>query len=244
MKFVLVHGAWSGSWGWKRVAERLRALGHEVYTPSLTGQGERTHLYSPAVDLETHVADVLAVIKWERLDDFVLCGHSYGGMVVTPVADRVHQKIRALVYLDAFLPKDGQCLLDLIPADQKAQYLAEAAKNDGRVPPTSRVLDDPDDQAWCEALRVPHPIATLKQPARLAGNVDKIGRRIYILCSEFKPSPFHKFAAEVKDRPGWMLRDIPCHHLPNISMPDDVVRLLLEAGGIAAAKPRLAASAE
>jgi pimeloyl-ACP methyl ester carboxylesterase len=243
MKFVLVHGAWSGSWGWKRVADRLRAQGHEVYTPSLTGQGERTHLYSSSVDLETHIEDVLGVIKFERLDDFVLCGHSYGGMVVTPVADRVHEKIRALVYLDAFLPKNGQALLDLIPADQRENMLAEAAKNNGRVPPVSRALEDPDDQAWCAALRVPHPIATLKKPARITGNVDKIKRRMYILCSEFNPSPFHKFAAETRNAPGWMSREIACHHLPNISMPDEVVKLLLEAGG-AVERQRFAASAE
>jgi pimeloyl-ACP methyl ester carboxylesterase len=234
MKFVLVHGAWSGGWGWKRVAERLRAAGHTVFVPTLTGLGERSHLYSPAVNLETHVQDVLGVIENEELQDFVLCGHSYGGMVVTPAADRVHDRLRALVYLDAFLPKNGQSLLDLVPGEVRGAYEKEAAANNGRVPPqqnaVQRGITDADDIAWVDRHRMPHPFATLNQGARLTGNNDRIKTRMYILCSEFKPSPFHKFAAETRNAPGWLSREIPCHHLPNISMPDDVVKLLIEAG--------------
>src|SRR5271167_937589 len=106
--FVLVHGAWHGGWCYKRVAQLLREAGHEIYTPTLTGVGERVHLMTPAVTLDTHIQDILNVIRFEELADVVLCGHSYGGMVITGVADKVPDKIRSLVYLDAFVPNDGE----------------------------------------------------------------------------------------------------------------------------------------
>jgi pimeloyl-ACP methyl ester carboxylesterase len=116
--FVLVHGAWSGGWCYSRAAALLRARGHAVFTPTLTGQGERAHLLSGAINLSTHIEDVLGVFRFERLSDVVLAGHSYGGMVITGVADRIADKIKTLAYLDAFVPEDGQSLFDInIPAN-------------------------------------------------------------------------------------------------------------------------------
>jgi len=109
--FVLVHGAWHGGWCWKRVAALLRQAGHEVFAPTLTGLGERAHLMSNAIDLHTHIRDILGVLQWEELADVVLCGHSYGGMVISGVADRVPEKLRSLVYLDAFVPDNGTCMI-------------------------------------------------------------------------------------------------------------------------------------
>src|SRR5947209_17490274 len=108
--FVLVHGAWHGSWCWKRVRKALQAAGHEVFTPTLTGLGERSHLLSRDVNLETHIQDVVNLIKWEELTDIVLCGHSYGGCVISGVADRIPARIRALVYVDAFVLENGENL--------------------------------------------------------------------------------------------------------------------------------------
>src|SRR3984957_20745503 len=108
--FVLVHGAWHGSWCWKRVRQALQAAGHNVFTPTLTGVADRSHLLSPDVNLDTHIDDVVNLIRWEELSDVVLCGHSYGGMVITGVADALSDRIRSLVYLDAFVPKDGEAL--------------------------------------------------------------------------------------------------------------------------------------
>ena len=113
--FVLVHGAWPGSWCWKRVRHALQAAGHAVFTPTLTGIGERAHLLAESVNLQTQTLDVLNLIRWEELSDFVLCGHSYGGMVVTGVADQMPERLRSLVYLDAFVPEHGQCLADFAP---------------------------------------------------------------------------------------------------------------------------------
>ena len=120
--FVLVHGAWHGGWCWSRVARRLRAAGHEVHTPTLTGLGDRSHLMSRSVNLQTHVQDVANLLHWEELNDIVLCGHSYGGMVITGVANRLAKRIKSLVYLDAFVPENGQAVLDFMPADRVEQF--------------------------------------------------------------------------------------------------------------------------
>ena len=135
--FVLVHGAWHGGWCWTRVARKLRAAGHEVHTPTLTGLGERAHLLTRDVDLDTHIADILGLFEAEEIEDAVLCGHSYAGMVITDVADRIADRLRAIVYLDAFVPDHGQSLFDLYGEDRTADARALAASDgDGwRMPP-------------------------------------------------------------------------------------------------------------
>src|ERR1700724_4250982 len=113
---LVAHGAWSAAWAWKKMRPLLRAAGHELLTPTYTGLGERAHLANPAIDLETHIRDVLGVLEFEDLRDVVLLGHSYGGMVATGVADRARDRVAKLIYLDAFVPQDGQSMLDLLPA--------------------------------------------------------------------------------------------------------------------------------
>jgi pimeloyl-ACP methyl ester carboxylesterase len=135
--FVIVHGAWSGGHAWRWVRPLLRSAGHEVFTPALTGLGERSHLASAQVDLETHVRDVVAVLEYEDLREVVLVGHSYGGMVISGVADRVPERLVQLVYLDAEVPMDGQSELDLLPPQERAGY-EEAARSKGQgwqIPP-------------------------------------------------------------------------------------------------------------
>ena len=108
--FVLVHGAWHGAWCWRRVSDLLEGKGHKVFTPTLTGLGERSHLLRQGIDVSTHVTDVVNLMKWERLSDVVLCGHSYGGMVVSGVAEQMADKIGSIVFLDAFVPDDGDSM--------------------------------------------------------------------------------------------------------------------------------------
>lgn len=231
--FVLVHGAWEGGWCWRRVARRLRAAGHEVFAPTLTGLGERAHRASPEVDLESHISDVLGVLEWEELDRVVLCGHSYGGMVITGVADRAGARLRALVYLDAFLPKNGEALFDLIGEERRNQFLTGAQGFDGwRIPPLKAAewgVIDRDEQAWLDRLSTPHPLATFRQPIELGGGGPSIARRSYVLATGYDPSPFHSFAAEVRDDPGWRSLELPCHHMVNVSMPEEVANILIEA---------------
>ena len=123
--FVLVHGAWHGGWCWRRVAELLTARGHRVFTPTLTGLGERSHLLSAAVNLDTHIADIVNVIKWEGLEQVVLCGHSYGGIIVSGVVEEVFPAISSIVFLDAFVPEDGEFWGDVtVPETRQAMEAA------------------------------------------------------------------------------------------------------------------------
>jgi pimeloyl-ACP methyl ester carboxylesterase len=161
---VLVHGAWSGSWVWARVAKALRARGAEVHTPSLTGVGERVHLASPEIDLETHVLDVLNVLRYEALSDVVLVGHSYGGMVVTGVADRAPERGAALVYLDAFVPQDGEALADLLSPQTRAEILGTEGWQVPARTPQRQGMTDPDEIAWIAERRDPQPRKTFTQP--------------------------------------------------------------------------------
>jgi pimeloyl-ACP methyl ester carboxylesterase len=129
--FVLVHGAWHGGWCYARVAKILRAAGHDVFTPTLTGLGERSHLMRPEINLDTHIADVLNVVKWEDLSNVVLSGHSYGGIVVTGVADAIPDKIAAIVYLDAHVPWDGDSTMSFLPKERQATILRDVEQYDG-----------------------------------------------------------------------------------------------------------------
>lgn len=231
--YVLVHGAWEGGWAWKLVARRLRQAGHEVFAPTLTGLGERVHLASREVTLDTHIDDVLGVLKYEELEGIVLCGHSYGGMVITGVADRASDLIASLVYLDAFLPGDGQALVELISEPRRETFLAAAAAGDGwRIPPPSAAdwgVTDSGEQAWLDRLWTPFPLACIRQPIELSGAGARIGKRTYVLCTEYDPSPFQKFAAAVRDDPEWRSAQLPCHHMVNVSMADEVAQVLVDA---------------
>jgi pimeloyl-ACP methyl ester carboxylesterase len=222
LKFLLVHGAWGGSWMWARLAQLLRKQGHEVFTPSMTGIGERAHLASPEVDLSFHVKDILQVIEYERLADFVLVGHSYGGMVVTAVADRVPEKIRTLVYLDAFVPKNGESLIDLARPEMREKLLA---LQDWRVPPPPpQGMTDKDEIAWIEGRRNPQPIGTMKEKVSLKNK--PFPNRVYIFCSGYSPTTFAPFGAATKADKAWQYHELPTHHYPQISMPRELAAIL------------------
>ncbi len=172
--FVLVHGGGHGGWCWQRVAPRLRAAGHEVFTPTLTGLGERAHLLHPGIDLDLHIADVVGVLRYEDLRDVILVGHSYGGMVITGVADRAHDRIGHLVYLDAAHPASGESLVDV------SGGMMALARSDSRVVDGVELVlwpiadagmfygvTDPDDLAWMQDKLTPHPWKCFEQALRL-----------------------------------------------------------------------------
>jgi pimeloyl-ACP methyl ester carboxylesterase len=228
--YVLVHGAWRGGWIWKPVRKSLQASGHEVFTPTLTGLGERCHLLSPEVTLETHITDVLNVIRYEELADIVLCGHSYGGCVVTGVADRVPEKIRALVYLDAFVPDNGQSLHDTLPAADRNNQL-EAAKTLGegwRVPPLPAEVFNVNmrDRGWVNSQSTPHSLACFQQGIRLTGEIGKIKNITYILATGWGPSPFQQFHEKAKAK-GWKTVTFNCGHDVILDRPNELTQELL-----------------
>jgi pimeloyl-ACP methyl ester carboxylesterase len=209
---------------WQRVAHVLRATGNDVFTPSLTGIGERRHLASPAVDLSTHIADVLGTLECERLDEVVLVGHSYGGMVVTGVADRAPQRIGTLVYLDAFVPQNGQAMIDLLGAERRAA-LSTGSTPVPPLPPQAQGMTDPQEIAWCEGRRHPQPCKTFTQPLALEGRYR--GQRAYVFCSGYSPSSFAPFAERARNDPAWRYHELPTHHYPHVSLPRETAGVLL-----------------
>jgi len=233
--FVLVHGAWHGGWCWRRVAQRLRREGHEVWTPTLTGHGERAHLLSRQIDLGTHIEDVLGVLRVEDLGDVVLCGHSYGGMVITAVADRERHRIAALVYLDAFVPRDGDCVLDLLPVERRAQFETGVRERGfgWLVPPVPAAVYKVNeaDRAWVDAQATPHPLACFEQKLALTGAHETIARRLYIRGAHYTPSPFAPVAERLRHDPRWRVVDLPAGHDAMLDTPEEVAGLLREAVG-------------
>jgi pimeloyl-ACP methyl ester carboxylesterase len=228
--YVLVHGAWRGGWIWKRVRRELREQGHEVFTPTLTGVGERSHLLTPQVNLETHIADVMNLIRWEELTNVVLCGHSYGGCVVTGVADRIPERISALVYVDAFVPEDGHSLYDILPPEARNEQI-EAAKKVGdgwkTLPILSEVFNvNVRDRDWLDRQSTPHPLACFQQPVRLTGAINQIERITYILATGWSPSPFPQFYDKAKAN-GWKTFTMPCGHDVMLDQPEELTRELL-----------------
>ena len=227
--FMIVHGAWSAAWAWKKMRPLMRAAGHELVTPTHTGLGERWHLSSPAVTLDTHIEDHLGVLEAEDLRDVILVGHSYGGMVATGVADRAHERIRHLVYLDAFVPRDGQCAFDLQPAEHRERVLARV-KTEGQgwlLPPNPPPPDTPpEDLAWMLPRRRPQPVATFTQPLKLVRGETDLPRS-YIYCSKFGPGDnFRQFADRAKREPGWRFFELDSSHNPHITMPQELMRVL------------------
>jgi pimeloyl-ACP methyl ester carboxylesterase len=227
--FLVAHGAWSAGWAWKRMHPRLRAAGHELLTPTYTGLGERGHLAGPAIDLETHVADILGVLEFEDLRDVVLIGHSYGGVVATAVADRAAERLARLVYLDAFVPRDGQSMFDLLPprARDRMREQARAEGEGWRVPPTPIPPDtDPADLPWLNARRMPQPLATFEQPLRLAHGETALPRS-YVYCTRIAPGDvFRAFADRARQETGWRYHELDASHSPAVTAPDALARLL------------------
>jgi len=231
--FVLVHGAWHGAWCWSRVRRALRAEGHEVFAPTLTGLADRSHLLSRDVDLDTHIHDIAGLLAWEDLSDVILCGHSYGGCVISGAADRAPQRIASLVYLDAFVLKDGESVHDALPPEARESQLASVrATGDGwRVAPIpAEVFNvNPADRAWVDAQCTPQPLATFQQPLRLTGALDAIADRSFIFASGWGPSPFHYY--DDAKAAGWRTCDVPCGHDVMLDDPAALTRELLAAAG-------------
>jgi pimeloyl-ACP methyl ester carboxylesterase len=229
-KFVLVHGAWHGGWCFDLVAKRLRSEGYDVYTPTLTGLGERSHLLDDKTDLNTHIQDILNVIKWQDLDQIILCGHSYGGMIVTGVADAVPEKIANLVYLDAYVPKDGESIWDFMSDERKQILLSDAKPYNGRAiraPPPAHFGVDPRNQAWVADKMTPQPMLTLTQPIRIRGGYGPTRKRVYVYATG--PSSMEGFYPELKDDPAWDVKMTECGHDQMVDAPDKVAEILIQA---------------
>ncbi len=238
--FLLVHGAWHGGWCWRRVADRLEAAGTRVLTPTLTGCGERAHLMSPEIGLETHIQDVIAVIEAEELTRVHLCGHSYAGMVVTGVCDRLKDRIASVLYLDAALPSDGQSMITQSPGITREAIAATEAGLRALAPDgvAMQVLPDMtifgvagggEDEAWLKRRLTPHPLRTWLDPISLSNGGSDGLRRTYAHCVDpvLPQSAFPLHHARLADDPGWNTTTLPTGHDAMVTRPDLVAALLL-----------------
>jgi pimeloyl-ACP methyl ester carboxylesterase len=215
--YVSVPGACHGAWCFDDLAEALRAQGHRVLAITLTGIAERAHLLTAGVNLETHIADVLAELAVQNVTDAVLVGHSYGGMVITAVADRVPQQVNSLVYLDAFVPRDGESCWTLTTDEQRAWYAAVDETGYG-VPPLP--FFDPRATA--------HPLASLMQPIRLTGDLSRFRRRVYVYATKWEgESPFAATFDRVRRDPTWTMHVLDGAHNLMRDNPDDLLQILL-----------------
>ncbi len=219
--FVLLHGAWHGGWCWAKLTPLLRAKGHEVFTPTLTGLGERAHLLSAAIDLETHINDIVALLDYEDLHEVILVGHSYGGMVIAGVAGRLASRISRLVYLDAFLPDDGKALKDYAPVPP--------TRADGwRMPPpgtaTSWGVSSASDIRWMERRLGDQPLATFTQALPESSVRVPDSKQAFIQCTQ---APFFAEAAMRARARGFESRELLVGgHDVMISAPEALTSML------------------
>ncbi len=219
--FVLVHGAWHGGWCWRRVADALEGQGHKVFTPTLTGLGERSHLMSRDINLDTHITDVVNVFKWEDIKDAVLVGHSYGGWVISGVVEQVLPRVRSIVFLDAFMPDDGTRGLDNTSEFSRKGILAAIEKGAvSRPSPTAAMFDvNQKDRSWVDSKVTPQPVGVALQPIRLTGARDRVARKTYIRAAAYPQAIFDKYLAICKADRSWRTFEIPSGHDVMVDMP-------------------------
>ncbi|MFN0088823.1 MAG: alpha/beta fold hydrolase [Acidimicrobiales bacterium] len=236
--FVLVHPAWMGGWCWRKVAPLLRQEGHEVHCPTLTGFGERAHLARPEVGLDTHVEDICRLLECEDLRRVLLVGNSSGGAVITGVADRAPDRLARVVYLDAFVPEDGQCIFDLVAPDRRsAMETMIETEGDGWLlprfapPPWEAIarqawqITSGEDLAWFLPRLAPTPVGHFSQPFRRNEPVSSLARS-YVRCTRFEHAGFDRYAEAAHRLPGWTCHELDAPHLPFVTHPAELATLL------------------
>lgn len=234
--YVLVHGAWGGGWTWGPVARRLRAAGHQVFTPTLTGQGERAHLFTPELGLETRIADVAAVLEYEDLSDVILVGHSYGGTVITGTTEHAATRVRHLVYIDGFVPTDGQASFDFFP-DHFRDAFRTAAKEQGdgwRIPGGDHILDiwqitDPAHRAWAGPRLAAFPLRCFTEPVKLPNGAADHLPTTYVACTQGQAAGiFTPFLNRGRSE-GWTCHEIATGHACWATSPAELTQILSAA---------------
>ena len=219
--FVVVHGGYDGGWAWRGVTQKLQTIGHEVLRPTLTGSGERIHLAAPNIDLDTHVSDIVNVLRYEELSIVILVGASYSGAVITGVAERVPERIAHLVFLDAFVLEDGECVADCYGPEMVAMASALVTTEDGWHMPLEQPVDHRNTdfclKAGLQPLQINNPHA-----ARL--------KHTYVLCTAKPPGdPLEPIMAKCAERAkakGWHYRELATDHYPPLSCPEVLADLL------------------
>jgi pimeloyl-ACP methyl ester carboxylesterase len=234
--YVLVHGAWHGGWCWRDVAEPLRRAGHRVFTPTCTGLGERAHLLSADITLDTFITDIANVLVFEGLEDVVLVGHSFGGLAISGVADRMPERIRQLVYLDSLLVQPGQRPLDILPHDVAQQRTELAKQSSGGLslpapPPAAFGVDEPQAAEWLQDRLRPHPFGTYTSTLDVRGPIGNGLPRTYIACTEPAYTALQGVWDWVRKQAGWNWLELATGHDAMVTAPDDLCDLLMAIAG-------------
>ena len=231
--FVLVHGAWVGSWLWRDVAPALRDLGHVVTTPTLTGLGERRHLQNDTTTLSTHIEDIVAHIEMEGFKNITLVSQSYGGMVATGVLSRIPEKIRSMIYLDAFVPEDRQSWVDLIPPEHAAMIAAfrDQDKSVSPLPLSLLGITAPETVAFMEPKLVDHPWRTLFEPAKVIPRPAHV-RMSYVRCTANTGAHFDQILERIRKDPEVRVATIDTTHLCMLTAPEATIKAILELEGL------------
>lgn len=233
--FVLVHGSWHGGWCWREVAAHLRAAGHPVYTPTQTGLGERRHLMSDTITLDTFAEDIANVIRFEDLHEVVLVGHSFGGNAVSGVADRIPERLHHLGYLDAMILQNGEAAFDVLTPEVAAARTKAAQAFDGGLsapPPKAEAFGILDAAlgAKIEPLLTPHPMSANLAPLNLRHPIGNGVPKTYILCTD----PIYPALAASRDfvrKEGWPIVEIATGHDAMITAPRQTADILLSLAG-------------
>lgn len=231
MNFVLVHGAWHGGWCWRDVGTRLRADGHTVFTPTMTGLGERAHLLNAQVGLPTFIDDVCAVIECEELTDVVLVGHSFGGPVISGVADRMPQRLRQLVYLDALIVQNGQSALGILPPqvqEERRQTIDPEGLRMAMPSPDKFGVFAPEQVAWLQRRLTPQPLKAYTEALSLQHPLGNSLPKTYIAVTAPWYAPLADIRAWVKAQPDWGWREIAAGHDAMVTAPDALAELLMD----------------
>jgi pimeloyl-ACP methyl ester carboxylesterase len=226
--FVLIHGGWRGGWTYQKVARQLQSLGYVAYAPSLAGCGEHSHLMSGDITLGTHITDIENLLEFEDLTDVTLVGHSYGGMVITGVADRLPRRVSELVYLDAVVPSDGQSFIDVYPSARDAFYEG-AADNRGLYmspPPAIYFEGTPESQALADKLCKPFPLAGATEKLRLSGSDTSHIKRTYILA-KWEANPYVDNRDRFENDKAWDFFNTDVGHDVMLNAPEYLVEILV-----------------
>lgn len=228
--YVLVHGAWHGGWCWQRVSSELRAHGGIVYTPTLSGLGEHKHTLSNAINLDTHISDIVNLIEMEDLHDVILVGHSYAGTVIAGVADRIPERLSKLVFLDAMLVENGQSAFGVQSKEQQDFNTKEAAKDGGLTVPVWSAeifgVTKPEDIKWVNARLTGHPFRTFTQKLSLQHPFGNHLPLIYIGCAAPMLKPIVPFAEKAKNSKDWKYYEIATGHDAMITEPEKTAAML------------------
>jgi hypothetical protein len=230
--FVLVHGAYHGGWCWRRVADILEGRGHRVYAQSLTGLGDRSHLLSKDVVLDTHIADIVNLVTWEDLKDLCLVVHSYAGFPGSGALEQIHDRVASIVWLDAFKPENGQREIDYASPFGRQGIQEGLAKGEAghRPPPAKTFSFSEKDYAWLDSKMTPHPIGTAVQPIRLTGKRETVARKTYIRAPKYPQPAFDKALAECRADISWQtIVNESSGHDVMVDQPEWLANMLMKA---------------